>query len=193
MATASRRAPGRADDLPFLLLGTTRSSALPSRGQTPSADGAFRYKGRLGARTSRNRAWKQKRDRAADTPRVEDDVLVRGKGRYIADAPGRTKPTPISCARRTPLRESSASTLRPPRGARRAWRAHRTRHGGSASIGRHPPLAGRGGKPLILPHRPALAGDAGRCMSASRSRWWSPRPPPPRRTPPNWSPSTMSR
>ncbi len=28
---------------------------------------------------------------------------------------------------------------------------------GIASLGRHPPLVGRGGRPLIVPHRPALA------------------------------------
>ncbi len=28
---------------------------------------------------------------------------------------------------------------------------------GVGNVGRHPPLAGRGGKKLILPHRPALA------------------------------------
>jgi len=30
---------------------------------------------------------------------------------------------------------------------------------GVGNLGRHPPVPGRGGKALILPHRPALAGE----------------------------------
>ena len=44
--------------------------------------------------------------------------------------------------------------------------------GGVGNVSQHPPLTGRGGKKLIMPHRPALAGDRA-CMSASRSPWWS--------------------
>jgi hypothetical protein len=29
---------------------------------------------------------------------------------------------------------------------------------GVGNLGRHPPVPGRGGKNLVLPHRPALAG-----------------------------------
>ena len=30
---------------------------------------------------------------------------------------------------------------------------------GTGSLGRHPPLPGRGGKALVVPHRPALAAE----------------------------------
>ena len=53
---------------------------------------------------------------AATRIRVEDDYLLRGTGRYMADAPLPARPMPASCARRTPAPTSSRST------ARRRWR-----------------------------------------------------------------------
>jgi aerobic carbon-monoxide dehydrogenase large subunit len=93
-------------------------------------------------------------------PRVEDDVLLRGQGRYAADLPlpdqayayfvrsphafARVVGVAIEAARRAPgvVGILTAADL-----------------DAVGGIGRHPPLAGRGGKPLIVPHRPALAAE----------------------------------
>src|SRR5262249_29596958 len=96
-------------------------------------------------------------DHAKARPRVEDDVLVRGQGRYVADAPWPTQAcagfvrSPHACARI--VRVDAAAALEEPGivGVLTGSDAE-----GLGSIGRHPPLAGRGGKPLITPHRPAL-------------------------------------
>ena len=75
-------------------------------------------------------------------------------------SPNRAKPMPISSVRRTPLRELSASTSAAASGAAGVLGVLTAQDmAGIASLGRHPPLAGRGGKPLILPHRPPLAGE----------------------------------
>ena len=94
-------------------------------------------------------------------PRVEDDVLVRGNGRYAADNPAAAPSLRLFCplaARFRPHRQhgrqrragrtAACSACSP----RRIWTA-------SAASARHPPLAGRGGKALIVPHRPALAAE----------------------------------
>jgi aerobic carbon-monoxide dehydrogenase large subunit len=98
--------------------------------------------------------------RAAHTPRVEDDVLVRGKGRYAADvlfprqayayfvrsphAFARIVGIDIGAARGSPgvLGVLTANDMQ-----------------GVGSLSRHPPLAGRGGTALIVPPRPALAAE----------------------------------
>jgi aerobic carbon-monoxide dehydrogenase large subunit len=98
--------------------------------------------------------------RAAHTPRVEDDVLVRGKGRYAADVtePGQAYAyfvrSPHAFARIVSVDIAAASGAAGVLGVLTAKDM-----AGIASLGRHPPLAGRGGKPLILPHRPPLAGE----------------------------------
>ena len=98
--------------------------------------------------------------RAAHTPRVEDDVLVRGKGRYAADVtePGQAYAyfvrSPHAFARIVSVDIAAASGAAGVLGVLTAQDM-----AGIASLGRHPPLAGRGGKPLILPHRPPLAGE----------------------------------
>jgi len=102
-------------------------------------------------------------DHAKARPRVEDDVLLRGQGRYVADAPWPSQAyacfvrSPHACAR--VVRVDAAAVLQAPGvvGVLTGSDAE-----GLGSIGRHPPLAGRGGKPLITPHRPALV--AGRAM-----------------------------
>ncbi len=96
--------------------------------------------------------------RAAHGPRVEDDTLVRGHGRYAADAP--LPDQAWACFVRSPhafARIVSIDTA--------AARAAPFVYGvltaadmeGVGNLGRHPPLAGRGGKALVLPHRPSLA------------------------------------
>jgi carbon-monoxide dehydrogenase large subunit len=93
-------------------------------------------------------------------PRVEDDVLVRGHGRYMADAPlpnqafaffvrsphafAHIKSIDISAAAATPgvVAVLTAKDIE-----------------GVGNIARHPPLPGRDGTKLAVSHRPALAAD----------------------------------
>lgn len=98
--------------------------------------------------------------RAAHRPRVEDDILVRGKGRYAADV---TEPaqayayfvrSPHASARIVSVDIAAAGSAAGVLGVLTAKDMR-----GIANLGRHPPLAGRGGKPLSLPHRPPLAGE----------------------------------
>jgi aerobic carbon-monoxide dehydrogenase large subunit len=98
--------------------------------------------------------------RAAHAPRVEDDVLVRGHGRYAADVsmPGQAYAcfvrSPHAFARIGGIDVTAATAAPGVLGVLTA--ADMT---GIGNLGRHPPLAGRGGKPLVLPHRPPLAGE----------------------------------
>ncbi|MDE2285768.1 MAG: xanthine dehydrogenase family protein molybdopterin-binding subunit [Hyphomicrobiales bacterium] len=100
----------------------------------------------------------QSNGRAADGPRVEDDVLVRGYGRYVGDAPVPNET--YACFVRSPhafariARVDVTAALAAP-GVVGVLTGNDTQELGS--IGRHPPLNGRGGKPLVMPHRPALA------------------------------------
>src|SRR5258708_6416870 len=95
-------------------------------------------------------------------PRVEDDALVRGAGHFIADrsapnqAYGWFVRSPHAFAR------ISAIDVEPARragGVLAVLTAADMEAAGVGNVGRHPPLAGRGGKKLVIPHRPALAGE----------------------------------
>jgi carbon-monoxide dehydrogenase large subunit len=98
--------------------------------------------------------------RAAHKPRFEDDVLVRGKGRYAADValPGQTYAcfvrSPHAFARIAGIDATTAGTAAGVLGVLTARDM-----AGIGNLVRHPPLAGRGGKPLVLPHRPPLAAE----------------------------------
>jgi carbon-monoxide dehydrogenase large subunit len=93
-------------------------------------------------------------------PRVEDDVLVRGRGSYIADAPlpnqvyAHFVRSPHAFARIVSIDLSGAANAPGVIGVLTAKDME-----GVGNLGRHPPVPGRGGKGLILPHRPALATD----------------------------------
>jgi carbon-monoxide dehydrogenase large subunit len=97
---------------------------------------------------------------ATGAPRVEDDVLLRGHGRYAADAPLPNQAyaffvrAPHAFARIVAVDFEAA--LRAPGVVGVLTAADM---GGVGGIGRHPPLVGRDGKPLIVPHRPALAAE----------------------------------
>src|ERR1700749_2436763 len=114
-----------------------RQAAIPGQGMDAQTDG-----------------------RVAKTPRVEDDVLVRGNGRYAADVavPGQVYAcfvrSPHAFARIADIDAESASAAPGVLGVFTA-----SDMAGSGTRGRPPPLVGRGGNPLILPHRPPLAGD----------------------------------
>jgi carbon-monoxide dehydrogenase large subunit len=92
--------------------------------------------------------------------RVEDDVLLRGRGRYMADAPLPNQAyaffvrSPHAFARIVSIDTASAAKAPGIVGVLTGKDME-----GTGSIGRHPPVPGRGGKTLVLPHRPALAND----------------------------------
>src|SRR5271168_516510 len=92
--------------------------------------------------------------------RVEDEPLVRGHGRYMADAPLPNQAyavfvrSPHAFARIKSIDASGAVNSPGVVGVLTAKDLE-----GVGNIGRHPPVTGRGGKGLVIPHRPALAGD----------------------------------
>ena len=93
-------------------------------------------------------------------PRVEDNALVRGLGRYAADAPLPKQAyayfvrSPHAFARIVSIDVSGAANAPGVVGVLTAKDME-----GVGNIGRHPPVPGRGGKGLVLPHMPALAGE----------------------------------
>ena len=98
--------------------------------------------------------------RAQYQPRLEDDPLVRGLGRYAADAPltGQTYAYFV----RSPhafadIRSIDTEAAKAVPGVLAVLTAADME--GIGNISQHPPLAGRGGQKLIIPHRPALAGE----------------------------------
>jgi aerobic carbon-monoxide dehydrogenase large subunit len=92
--------------------------------------------------------------------RVEDDPLVRGRGRYVADAPLPNQAfayfvrSPHAFARIVSIDTPGATNMP---GVVAVLTAKDME--GVGSISRHPPIAGRNGSKLILSHRPALAGE----------------------------------
>jgi carbon-monoxide dehydrogenase large subunit len=98
--------------------------------------------------------------RAAPEPRVEDDVLVRGQGRYAADVPLAQQTyayfvrSPHAFARIVSVDTNAAQSARGVVGVFTVKDME-----GVGNIGRHPSLKGRGGKSLVVPYRPALAAE----------------------------------
>ncbi len=92
--------------------------------------------------------------------RVEDDVLVRGHGRYVADAPLPNQAyayfvrSPHAFARVVSVETSGAAGMP---GVIAVLTA--ADMDGIGNISRHPPLPGRNGAKLIVTNRPALAKD----------------------------------
>jgi aerobic carbon-monoxide dehydrogenase large subunit len=97
---------------------------------------------------------------AARHIRAEDDVLVRGHGRYLADAPLPNQAyayflrSPHAFARIVGI-DSAAAEKAP--GVIAVLTAKDME--GVGNVSRHPPLAGRGGAKLAVSHRPPLARD----------------------------------
>ena len=93
-------------------------------------------------------------------PRVEDDPLVRGLGRYADDIDRQGKAfaafvrSPHASAR---IRSIDTAAARGAPGVIAVLTG--ADMAGLGNIGRHPPLNGRGGKALVMPIRPALAGE----------------------------------
>ena len=99
-------------------------------------------------------------DSHAHHPRVEDDYLVRGNGRFVADAaePGQTTAafvrSPHAHAR---IRGINMDAAKKVRGVIAIVTAADVDAAGVGSVTRHPPLPGRNGSKLVMPHRHALA------------------------------------
>jgi carbon-monoxide dehydrogenase large subunit len=97
--------------------------------------------------------------RASHQPRLEDDPLVRGLGRFAADTPmtGQAQAYFV----RSPhafadIRSIDIEAAKAVPGVLAVFTAADME--GIGNVSQHPPLAGRGGQKLIIPFRPALAG-----------------------------------
>ena len=98
-------------------------------------------------------------NRASHQPRLEDDPLVRGRGRFAADAPlaGQLQAYFV----RSPhafadIRAIDIEAAKAVPGVLAVLTAADME--GIGNVSQHPPLNGRGGGKLVVPHRPALAG-----------------------------------
>jgi carbon-monoxide dehydrogenase large subunit len=96
------------------------------------------------------------------TKRIEDDNLLRGAGRFMADAPlpGQT----YACFVRSPhaCADIKSIDIKPAlavKGVVAVITADDLKAANVGSLAQHPPVAGRNGGKLIMPFRPALAGD----------------------------------
>jgi carbon-monoxide dehydrogenase large subunit len=96
------------------------------------------------------------------TIRVEDDYLLRGAGRYMADAPlpGQTYAcfvrSPHACADVKSVDTKAALAIK---GVVAVITAADIKAANVGNLSQHPPVAGRGGAKLVMPVRPALVGD----------------------------------
>src|SRR3954453_4218804 len=93
--------------------------------------------------------------RAQHQPRLEDDPLVRGLGRYAADTPltGQTYAYFVRSSHAfVEIRPMDNDPAKAVPGVLAVLTA--TDMEGIGNISQPPPLAGRGGQKLIIPHRP---------------------------------------
>ena len=100
--------------------------------------------------------------RSKHEPRVEDDALVRGNGRFMDDP--RLPNQAYAAFVRSPHAHARVLSVNDRRGARgqevlAVLTAADMKAAGVGSVSRHPPVPGRGGAKMIMPFRPALAGD----------------------------------
>ena len=96
------------------------------------------------------------------TKRVEDDYLLRGAGRYMADAPlpGQT----YACFVRSPhafadVKSGDTQAALAIKGVVAVITMTDINAAGVKNLSQHPPVAGRNGGKLVMPVRPALAGE----------------------------------
>jgi carbon-monoxide dehydrogenase large subunit len=100
--------------------------------------------------------------RPHNRPRIEDDVLVRGAGRFVDDAAQEGQlyahfvRSPHAFAR---IRGIEIEAAKKARGVVAVLTAKDMDAAGVGNVGRHGPLVGRGGRKLVIPRRPALAGE----------------------------------
>jgi carbon-monoxide dehydrogenase large subunit len=96
------------------------------------------------------------------TIRVEDDYLLRGTGRFMADAP--LPGQAYACFVRSPhacadVRSIDAEAALALKGVIAVITAADIKAENVGNLSQHPPVAGRGGTKLVMPVRPALAGE----------------------------------
>src|SRR5215472_14661651 len=95
-------------------------------------------------------------------PRVEDDALVRGTGRFMDDP--RLPNTAYAAFVRSPHAHARVTSVNADE-ARKAKKvlavltAEDMKAANVGSVSRHPPVPGRGGAKMIMPFRPSLAGE----------------------------------
>ena len=100
--------------------------------------------------------------RTKHTPRVEDDVLVRGAGRFMDDL--RLPNTAYAAFVRSTHAHARIVSVNT-EDARKAKKvlavltAEDMKAANVGSLSRHPPVPGRGGAKMIMPFRPSLAGE----------------------------------
>jgi carbon-monoxide dehydrogenase large subunit len=100
--------------------------------------------------------------RTKHTPRVEDDALVRGAGRFMDDP--RLPNTAYAAFVRSPYAHARVISVKADE-ARKAGKvlavltADDMKAANVGSVSRHPPVPGRGGAKMAMPFRPALAGE----------------------------------
>ncbi len=100
--------------------------------------------------------------RTKNEPRVEDDALVRGHGRFVDDP--RLPNQAYAAFVRSPhaharIKSVDASAALKAKGVLAVLTADDIKDAGIGGISRHPPMVGRGGAKMVVPFRPALAGD----------------------------------
>ena len=100
--------------------------------------------------------------RSKQEPRVEDDALVRGNGRFSDDP--RLLGQAYAAFVRSPHAHArvlavKADEARKAKGVLAVLTAEDMKAAGVGSVSRHPPVPGRGGAKMAMPFRPALAGD----------------------------------
>ena len=100
--------------------------------------------------------------RSKDEPRVEDNALVRGSGRFTDDP--RLPNQAYAVFVRSPhaharVKSVNTEAAQKSKGVLAVLTAADIAAAGVGSIARHQPITGRGGAKLIVPFRPALAGD----------------------------------
>ncbi len=98
--------------------------------------------------------------RAHHTPRLEDDALLRGLGRYAADAPltGQAQAYFV----RSPhafadIKSIDTAAAKKVKGVLAVLTGADMDEAKLGNLSAHPPVAGRGGTKLVIPVRPALA------------------------------------
>jgi carbon-monoxide dehydrogenase large subunit len=119
----------------------------------------IRYRTRTQSHIPENRMDTKTATRTFNRPRLEDDALVRGAGRYVADVAISSQAH--ACFVRSPhafadIRSLDIEAARAAPGVFGVLTAADME--GIGNVSQHPPLAGRDGKKLIVPGRPALAG-----------------------------------
>ena len=96
------------------------------------------------------------------TPRIEDDALVRGTGRFMDDP--RLPNTAYAAFVRSPHAHARIISVNTDeaRGAKKVLAvltAEDMKAANVGSVSRHPPVAGRDGTKMVMPFRPSLAGE----------------------------------